>query len=49
MREQFNRSAANTGCAGRLGWGGLRGADPSEEEQLLATLRSLLKRFGPAE
>jgi hypothetical protein len=49
MREQFNRAAANAGCAGRLGWGGLRGAPPAEEEQLLATLRSLLKRFGPAE
>jgi hypothetical protein len=49
MREQFNRAAANAGCAGRLGWGGLRGAPAAEQEQLLATLRALLKRFGPAE
>jgi hypothetical protein len=49
MREQFNRAAANAGCAGRLGWGELRGAPPAEQEQLLALLRSLLKRFGPAE
>lgn len=48
-REQFNRAAANAGWAGRLGWGGLRGATAAEQDQLLTTLRALLKRFGPAE
>jgi hypothetical protein len=47
LREQFNRSAANAGLGGRLRWGGLRPASPEEQEQLLATLRALLKRFGP--
>jgi hypothetical protein len=49
VREQFNRAAANAGQAGRLGWGGLKGAPDAEAEAMLATLRALLKRFGPAE
>jgi hypothetical protein len=49
MREQFNRAAANAGLTGRLGWGGLKGAPAAEAEALLATLRALLKRFGPAD
>jgi hypothetical protein len=47
-RDQFNRAAANAGLAGRLGWGGLRGAPAAEQGHLLDTLRALLKRFGPA-
>jgi len=49
VREQFNRAAANAGSMGRLGWGGLHGAPAAEREPLLATLRALLTRFGPAE
>ncbi len=49
LREQFNRAAANAGLTGRLGWGGLQGASAVEGEQLLATLRALLTRFGSAE
>jgi hypothetical protein len=49
LREQFNRAAANAGWTGRLGWGGLQAAPAAEREPLLATLRALLKRFGPPE
>jgi hypothetical protein len=49
LREQFNRAAANAGLTGRLGWGGLHGASAAEREALHATLRALLRRFGPAE
>lgn len=48
-REQFNRAAANAGWTGRLGWGGLNGAAAAEHEPMLAALRALLKRFGPAQ
>jgi hypothetical protein len=48
LREQFNRAAANAGQAGRLGWSGLKEAPAAEAEALLATLRALLRRFGPA-
>ncbi|HZT82343.1 MAG TPA: hypothetical protein VFA26_19095 [Gemmataceae bacterium] len=53
MREQFNRAAANAGWPVVLGWGGLRvqaGAaepGPAAREEMLATLRAVLKRFGP--
>ncbi len=50
LREQFNRSAAHAGWPVVLGWTGLRpatgGAVPECAAQL-ATLRALLKRFGP--
>jgi hypothetical protein len=50
IRDQFNRSAANSRQAYRLGWSGLQstGPTPSPESsinQALATLRALLKRF----
>lgn len=50
LREQFNRSAANSGWPVELGWNGLRtkGAGPDEAE-LLATLQALMKRFGVAD
>ncbi|HLJ96181.1 MAG TPA: hypothetical protein VKU02_23595 [Gemmataceae bacterium] len=54
LREQFNRSAANAGWPVVLRWQGLRlqsGSQPPEESvqtTILATLRALLKRFGPA-
>jgi hypothetical protein len=55
LREQFNRAAQNAGWPVYLRWGGLRlhsaatlpAADAQEE--ILATLRALLKRFGPEE
>jgi hypothetical protein len=53
LREQFNRSAAHSGWPVVLRWQGLRllpGSPPPEGEtqaQILATLRALLKRFGP--
>jgi hypothetical protein len=55
LREQFNRSAANSGWPVVLYWQGLHihsgAAVPSVEVQaaMLATLRALMKRFGPAE
>jgi hypothetical protein len=55
LREQFNRSAAHAGWPVVLRWTGLRlkpGAAlprPDVQEEILATLRALLKRFGPEE
>jgi hypothetical protein len=55
VREQFNRSAANADWPVYLYWQGLRltsgAALPNEETQtaMVATLRALLKRFGPEE
>jgi hypothetical protein len=54
-REQFNRAAFHAGWSIVLRWGGLRlrtGAmppDSSKQEEIIATLRALLKRFGPDE
>ena len=49
-RDQFNRAVANSGWAVRLTWFGLEpmgeGPRPGDEE-LLETLRAVLKRFGP--
>jgi hypothetical protein len=51
VREQFNRSAANAGWPVYLRWGGLRRQpgsempDPADQEQIVLTLRALLKRF----
>ena len=53
LREQFNRSAAHAGWPIYLGWQGFRtpsGAAFSEgeiSEEIRATLRALMKRFGP--
>jgi hypothetical protein len=55
LREQFNRAAANAGWAVVLRWSGLRlraGAAlpaPAVQEEIVATLQALLKRFGPVE
>jgi len=55
VREQFNRSAANAGWPVVLRWQGLRlqpgtrQAEPAVQTAMLATLRALLKRFGPEE
>jgi hypothetical protein len=55
VRDQFNRSAANTGWPVVLRWPGLRvlpgpsPPGPAEHAAMVATLRALLKRFGPAE
>jgi hypothetical protein len=55
VREQMNRSAANAGWSVRLYWQGfvrtaLAGADPGEtQEEVLKTLRVLLKRFIPSD
>jgi hypothetical protein len=55
LREQFNRSAANAGWPVILRWQGLRllpgtpPPEPATQTQILATLRALLKRFGPEE
>lgn len=56
LREQFNRSARHTGWPVHLGWRGLRRLPGTERElsleeqkELVATLRALLKRFGPEE
>lgn len=45
VREQFNRSAANSGWPIELGWRGLRG-EPSPEA--LGVLKALTSRFGAA-
>lgn len=51
VREQFNRAAANAGWPVVLRWQGLRltaGSDvpgPETQEQIVAALRALLKRF----
>jgi hypothetical protein len=53
LREQFNRSAANANWPVHLYWQGLHviaGAtlpDKSTRSTIVATLRALLKRFGP--
>jgi hypothetical protein len=53
LREQFNRSAANAGWPVLLRWQGLRllpgtpPPQPAAQSLMLATLRALLKRFGP--
>lgn len=51
LREQFNRSAANSGWPVELGWSGLRrtSAGGPDETELLATLQALMKRFGVGE
>jgi hypothetical protein len=48
MREQFNRAAHHAGWPVVLRWSGLHGTadDPAA---LVATLRAVLKRFGPEE
>jgi len=51
-REQFNRAAANAGWPVALSWQGLDFAPdkaPPSEEELLATFRAVLKRFGTKE
>jgi hypothetical protein len=53
VREQFNRAAAHAGWPITLYWQGLLrtpGAampDPETQDEIVATLRALLKRFGP--
>lgn len=53
LREQFNRAAEHAGWPVVLRWGGLRlrpgAAMPGTEAQaeMVATLRAMLKRFGP--
>jgi hypothetical protein len=55
VREQFNRAAANAGWPVVLRWRGLRMQSGMESlsatthDEIVATLRALLKRFGPAE
>lgn len=55
LREQFNRAAAHAGWPVVLRWRGLRlergsaTADEPSREEMVAALRALLKRFGPAE
>jgi hypothetical protein len=52
MQEQFNRAAHHAGWPVVLCWSGLRrtAADPSPDSAVLvATLRAVLKRFGPEE
>jgi hypothetical protein len=57
VREQFDRSAANAGWPVHLGWRGLRRTgEPDgtklpleQQEEMVATLRAILKRFGPEE
>jgi hypothetical protein len=45
MREQFNRAAHHAGWPVELRWGGLH--PPTDTAESLATLRAVLKRFGP--
>ena len=50
MREQFNRAAHHAGWPVVLRWRGLRVTSPQplpDPAALLATLRAVLKRFGP--
>ncbi len=49
MREQFNRAAAHAGWPVVLHWGGLRTRDGrlADLPEAVATLRAVLKRFGP--
>jgi hypothetical protein len=53
LRDQFNRSAANAGWPVELRWQGLRvlpgspAPEPVGQTAMVATLRALLKRFGP--
>lgn len=47
MREQFNRAAHHAGWPVELRWSGLR--PPTDSAEMLATLRAVLKRFGPDE
>src|SRR5207245_1921610 len=55
LREQFNRSAVNAGWPVVLRWQGLRlqpgkpHPGPAAQTAMIATLRALLKRFGPEE
>lgn len=55
LREQFNRSASHAGWPVVLGWQGFRGQAgtvfprPAMEEEIVAALRALMKRFGPEE
>ncbi|MCI0457777.1 MAG: hypothetical protein L0Z62_12475 [Gemmataceae bacterium] len=55
VREQFNRAAVNAGWPVLLSWQGLlllAGTGPPEpetQEEIMATLRALLRRFGPEE
>jgi hypothetical protein len=55
VREQFTRAAMNAGWPVILRWAGLRlqpGTQPlrmAQSEEIVATLRALLKRFGPEE
>lgn len=45
MREQFNRAAHHAGWPVELRWSGLH--PPSDNAEMLTTLRAVLKRFGP--
>src|SRR5262249_9986665 len=50
QREQFNRAAVHAGWPLTLSWTGLRHAGegtPPAQDQALATLRAVLRRFGP--
>jgi hypothetical protein len=55
VREQFNNAASHAGWPVRLTWQGLvrllggTTLGPQEQEDMEATLRALLKRFGPEE
>jgi hypothetical protein len=52
MREQFNRAAHHAGWPVELRWGGLhtiRTEEKTDPAALIATLRAVLKRFGPEE
>lgn len=57
LREQFNRSAAHAGWPVYLAWRGLRrlredsgtAITLEDQKEMVATLRALLKRFGPDE
>ncbi len=55
LREQFNNAAANAGWTVTLAWQGLLrlaggpAQEPRERDEIVATLRALLRRFGPDE